>query len=1447
MSRTHDWLNLVEVSGPFLAEQVLNKTLPDGLDTLQQGVAPRLRSAYNEWRDAVDTHDRDINDLHAAWLDEVLFGVLEYDDRCLKRGQELPVGLTVALPEHGVGLSPDMVLVNPLKPDEPLLLISKYDPDLDLNKTLKIDGLAATPSERMVTLLRRTGNVLGLVTNGEAWMLIHAPEGDVASYTTWYARMFGQARDTLRAFASLLGIHRFTGPSGEALPSLFQQSLEHQGDVTEALGDQVAKAIEVLMRALDRADQDRRRDFLRDVAPATLYEAGLTLMMRLVFILSAEERGLLLLGDPIYDAHYAISSLRFQLAGTDPAILERRNAAWPRMLATFRLVHGGVDHPDMRLPALGGSLFDPDRFPFLEGRRTGSDWHEDPADPLPIDDRTVLLLLEAIQVLKGRNLSYLALDVEQIGHVYEGLLDQTVGRVDGITLQLKGAAKIGRPLILLNVLESAQGQGSDNLIALLEERTERSASALQNDVSTPPDKEAAARLLTGCRGDTALRDRILPFAHLLASDPWGLPLVHHVGAIVIVHGTDRRESGSHYTPKSLTEKIVEETLNSVVYHGPAEGWDRHDWALKTPAELLDLKICDPAMGSGAFLVQVCRWLADRLVEAWAAEESKGRFIDVEGHVHECLKNVVDPLNQDPAERAVQARRLIAEKCLYGVDMNPLAVELAKLSLWLTTVANGRPFGFLDHNLRSGDSLLGINDLEQLIELDMKPAKSGQLRLFGRTIRKAVEEAMELRSRLREYPIRDIEDVKAMARLDLASRQSLELPKLIADAFVGCVLAEKKATDLNAGIEAIAALSDSAAGSDVGATDALLDVALRDLAKNDPHGKPRRPFHWPLEFPEVFGRENGGFDAIVGNPPFLGGQRITGVKGIAYRDWMLSYLADGRRGSANLVAYFFLRAAQLLREQGGFGLLAVDTISEGDTRQVALEPMLQNGLVIHTAYPSEKWPGSAAVVTSRVHVHNGDWLGEKRISGKLVPHVSAFLSDHEEWSPKRLKENEAAAFQGSIVLGSGFVLNENEAIEMLNSDYGNTEVIFPYINGQEFNSAPDQMSRRWIINFGDWPEERAQKYIQPWEWIEKNVKPGRQKRKSNGEFKQRKPRALKWWQFAEKSVGLYHAIGEGDHFEEHPEKWSLSDRKTGQVMVRAINSKHHTFGFINSKQVIDQTLNAFANYGKYEYALLSSEIHASWYYKHCARLGASAYPRYTQSDVFLTFCQPKINAASRAEIENIGNELYSCRSNFMTNKGCGLTKLFNLENDPDIYDSKICEIRNINVKLTKAVSKVYRWNDFHFDLDFHEVSYLPQNDRIRFTISDEARREVLQRLADLNRKRYQDEVDQGLHGEFETKKKFAKAGKTKAEAKTPTLELDLLELRAPSSNQKKEAILNFLRSRGGRHGKVNIFGAIRMTRSEWFEAIDELISEGHVSRHGEAPQETYSISESDLND
>src|SRR5271157_6408587 len=189
----------------------------------------------------------------------------------------------------------------------------------------------------------------------------------------------------------------------------------------------------------DRANRDSGGALLKGVPEDKLYDAALTVMMRLVFLFCAEERDLLLLGDELYDKNYSVSTLREQLRVTatnfGEEVLERRHDAWSRLLTTFRAVYGGVQHHRLKLPAYQGELFDPDRFPFLEGRTFGTRWKETPCQPIPVDNRTLLHLLEALQVLQvklpgggpatPRKLSFRALSILQIGHVYEGLLDHT--------------------------------------------------------------------------------------------------------------------------------------------------------------------------------------------------------------------------------------------------------------------------------------------------------------------------------------------------------------------------------------------------------------------------------------------------------------------------------------------------------------------------------------------------------------------------------------------------------------------------------------------------------------------------------------------------------------------------------------------------------------------------------------------------------------------------------------------------------------------------------------------------------------------------------------------------------------------------------------------------------------------------------------------------------------
>ncbi|MBE9140737.1 endonuclease domain-containing protein, partial [Nodosilinea sp. LEGE 07088] len=661
IARHHvEWLSLVEASGPFLSLQVLLEAFPSGLEAHDAERFRALRAAYEEWLD----YRRDPA-IHRAWVSWVLTDLLEFPDEVLLSGQGIPPALKVTFAEHQLTLRPDWVVVEP-EGGKPRLLVQVVPPEQGLEKTYRGSRWKASPATGMMELLHATDVRLGLLTNGEQWMLVNAPRGEATGFISWYGNLWLEEKLTLRAFQSLLGVRRFFAvDAGETLEDLLARSKDAQQEVTDQLGFQVRKAVEVLVQAIDRIDQDRDRSLLTGLPETALYQAALTVMMRLVFLFSAEERDLLLLGDPLYDQFYAVSTLRAQLreladqAGEE--LLERRYDAWVRLLATFRAVHGGIHHDALKLPAYGGQLFDPDRFPFLEGRPTGTHWQETLAAPIPINNRTVLHLLEALQLLQikvggtvePRKVSFRALDIEQIGHVYEGLLDHTAVRAKGTILGLLGT-KNKEPEVALEELERLHSKGEQDLLTFLNKATGKSEAALKKLIPDPHpltpspqgegEQEAAIsplslgrgaggegsrgegldphdrnQLLVACHNDLALLQRVLPWVKLIRPDTFDQPTVIPAGSVFVTQGSDRRETGTHYTPKTLTEEIVKYTLEPLVYAGVAEGKPKEEWRLKSAPELLALKVCDMAMGSGAFLVQVCRYLSERLVEAWEME------------------------------------------------------------------------------------------------------------------------------------------------------------------------------------------------------------------------------------------------------------------------------------------------------------------------------------------------------------------------------------------------------------------------------------------------------------------------------------------------------------------------------------------------------------------------------------------------------------------------------------------------------------------------------------------------------------------------------------------------------------------------------------------------------------------------------------------------------------
>ena len=1008
--------------------------------------------------------------------------------------------------------------------------------------------------------------------------------------------------------------------------------------------------------------------------------------------------------------------------------------------------------------AYQGELFDPDRFPFLEGRTSETKWKETPCQPIPVDNRTVLHLLEALQVLQvklpgggpatPRKLSFRALSILQIGHVYEGLLDHTAVKATEPVLGLSGP-RDHEPEVPLSRLEALVTKGENELLAFVKGETGRSSVAtVKRLLATAPDDLTLSRFRTTCQGDEKLWERIKPFAGLVRLDTFDYPVVILPRSVYVTAGTDRRSSGTHYTPESLTEPIVRYTLEPLVYEGPAEGKPREQWRLKSAKELLDLKICDMACGSGAFLVQVCIYLAERLLEAWEEAEKQVQGSPRITPYGEVSKGLPDEqlIPLDRQERLIYARRLVAERCVYGVDKNPLAVEMAKLSLWLLTLAKDKPFTFLDHAIRCGDSLVGLSSIDQLLRFSLSEnAKVRPLMEQQRQhIEKRLRATMLLRKQIETLPSNTPQDIERKAKVFENVVDQTKRLTYAADMLLAVTWEAKNVGELESGLNGMLAEVEYKF-KDLPA-EQLEDEAEKRLRKAGIAGR----FHWHLEFPEVF-VDRAGFNAFVCNPPFMGGQKITGNMGTAYRDYLVEHLARGKRGSADLCAYFTLRAASLMRDSGQFGFLATNTIAQGDTREVGLDQLMADGYVIPRANPSRPWPGTASLEVAHVWLRRGQWKTPFVLDDKPVSSITPFLTEPGTVSgpPHHLTANAGKSFIGSYVLGMGFVLMPEEARSLIERNPRNKDVLFPYINGEDINSIPDQAPRRWVINFYHWPLNRetapdsydgpvASDYPDCLDIVAKRAKPDRD-RLADGDASAR-DRAKRWWQFARPTLNLYSAIAGLE-----------------RVIGIALTSKTLMPDFVSSKVVLDQTIVVLTNGTTQFFAIVASSLHRVWALNYGATLRTDQ--RYNRSECFETFPFPDVLCGLGA----FGQTCCDHRRQIMLSRQEGLTKTYNRFHDPDESAADIQKLRDLHVEMDKAVAAVYGWSDLDLGHGFHETKQ-----GMRFTISESARREVLARLLKLNHERYAEEVAQGLHDKKGKPKVTGRKGK-----RTPSDEESLL--------------------------------------------------------------------------
>jgi hypothetical protein len=1271
-------LKLIEVSGPFLSLPVFKETFPQGLVKDAPALTREMKELYEEWRVARSSSQAFVSPAQREWLWAVFQTLLGWPPEWIAQDNAIPQNLAHTVAQHHETLRPDAVLLDSGKPR---LLISILAPSQQPDRRPASTTWNATCAGRMAELLHATRIPVGLVTNGERFTLVYAELGQPTGFADFRAELWFDERLTLRAFSDFLSADGlFNRPSERSIEGLYRRSLENQQEVSITLGRQVRRAVEMFVSALDRADRESDRDLLAGVAEEHVYEAALFLMMRLVFLFFAEERDLLPMTNPVYRENYAVSTLHDQLREAadrlGEEVLERRYDAFPRLLATFRAVHGGVEHDLAALPAYGGDLFDPDRFPFLEGRVAGSNWRTAVSRPCPIHNRTVLHLLKALQFLEikvsggweKRRLSFRALDIEQIGHVYEGLLDHTVRRATEIVLSLEGKEA---PDIALSELQRRSEQ--PGFVDWLADETGRTAKAIGkslqetcvNDPLRWPDWEQVRR-----------------FAALVRRDDNGDPGVVPAGSLYVTAGTARRQTGTQYTPRTLTESVVEHALAPQVYVGPAEGLPPGEWLLKSAGKILSLKVCDFACGSAAFLVAAARFLSSRLMEAWEeAQKHHGAGISITPY-GDASTGLPDEelIPTNPDERGLYALRIVVERCLYGVDRNPLAVEMAKLSLWLLTLQRNKPFTFLDHAIRSGDSLLGV-DLKQLSTWGLS-GEGTQSVLFQDDLAFAADKREGL-MKMQYHPA----DQQRMLDAALAKTRRLRAAAdlLIATAF------EPNPEALSGAV---------AMGLDNQETEA------RRVLKG------KHPFHWPVEFPEVFLHASG-FDALVGNPPFIGGQRITGALGQPYRDYLVEYIAGGQRGSADYVAYFFLRAQGLLKSGGTAGLLATNTIAQGDTREVGLDQMTARGTTVYRALPSRKWPGEANLEVAHVWFRKGPWSGSFLLDDAEVVGITSQLQPPGSVSgrPFRLAANHGKSQIGSYVLGMGFVLEPYGAQRLLDKDPRNRDVLFPYLSGEDLNSRWDQSPSRWVINFRDWPIEKTMEYPDCFEIVERLVKPDRA-RLANGDATAR-DRAKRWWQFARPSLNLYATLAA---FE--------------RVLARARVSSHPTTTFMPSDCVFSEQTVVVASSANAYFSALQSTFHGDWYRNYGSTLETRL--RYTPSDCFETFPFPQ----SLDALESIGGCYHSHRRDIMVARREGLTTTYNRFHSPHEVSHDITTLRALHIEMDHAVAAAYGWADLDLGHGFHETK---QGNR--YTISEAARREVLDRLLALNHERHAvEEVD-----------------------------------------------------------------------------------------------------------
>lgn len=676
-------------------------------------------------------------------------------------------------------------------------------------------GMEKAALQHVQEALRASDVAWAILTNGQQLRLLRKEtvmqarsfaEVDLA---TILARMGTPDRDDA-ILAFRYGRALFSGPSFTEtdakeltlLDRVLAESQRHGAELGEELKRNVFTALEHLGEGfryyLETHPDDRealRKEIAPDVAAGDfltsevllekIYESSLALMYRLLFLFYAESRDLLPMDQDLYREGYSLETLRDEVAERRDSPDETQrfvkggHELYERLKQLFQLVNGSA--PSL-VPAFNGGLFSPQNYWLLDRCLVGD-----------------LYLAEAVDLLSRTRLpwrtglvkvTYRDLSVRHLGEIYEGILEYHahIATEDYVVLE---RTKSGRKEEYYEEVAELSAKQKTQLEEWREAR----------ESGTPPKRSNKVR------GEKPK------------------------GSYFLVSGgreSKRKSSGSYYTPDYIVQYMIENTL------GPLVRGENREGALKdvplTSDEILELKVLDPAMGSGHFLVAALEYLARA---HWEALNREGK--DEDGVMSD--------------EEYTACKRRVAERCIYGVDLNPLAVELAKLSIWLTTMDPQRPLSFLNHHLKCGNALLGAW-VKGLGALPGSKTKPGQYNLFEHHFRARVPLMVRDVFRIMERETLSTDDIQAKKALDQAVAATKAPFVNIADAWMATYFDEK-----------------------AGDYDVLLTDPNKARLRTSEAAQQHRFFHWELEFPEVWFNENGqrleegGFNAVVGNPPY----------------------------------------------------------------------------------------------------------------------------------------------------------------------------------------------------------------------------------------------------------------------------------------------------------------------------------------------------------------------------------------------------------------------------------------------------------------------------------------------------------------------------------------------------------------------------------------------------